>query len=239
MLKAKTPIILFLLSRGYPNHDGGIMQESYRTLQAFGYGELIVHKSRFIGYGMPCGSEDEALAFLDRVRLKHKDASHNCYAYIIGSNAGIMRYSDDGEPAGTAGLPIMGVLQALSVVNCAIVVTRYFGGTLLGTGGLVRAYTQATQDAVKASGIVRMCKSKRLLVEVTYSCWQRLDHYLQHASCLLMGTQFQAAVVATILTRLEDEQRLITEIERISDGRAEILEDDEFYYPWPDDSGQA
>lgn len=108
----------------------------YRTLRQFASDEFIINKSRFIGYAAPCETEAEALAFLQSIRTKHKDATHNCYAYIIGQNAGIMRYSDDGEPGGTAGLPMMEVLKHQGVVNCCCVVTRYFGGVLLGAGGL-------------------------------------------------------------------------------------------------------
>ena len=104
----------------------------YRTLRQFASDEFIINKSRFIGYAAPCETEAEALAFLQSIRTKHKDATHNCYAYIIGQNAGIMRYSDDGEPGGTAGLPMMEVLKHQGVVNCCCVVTRYFGGVLLG-----------------------------------------------------------------------------------------------------------
>ena len=97
-------------------------QLSYKTLRAENSAEFIINKSRFIGYGCPCETEEEALAFLARIRQKHKDATHNCYAYIIGLNSGIMRYSDDGEPGGTAGMPIIEVMKARGVVNCAVVV---------------------------------------------------------------------------------------------------------------------
>ena len=103
---------------------------SYKTLRRETEAEFIINKSRFIGRGCPCQTEEEALAFLARVRQQHKEATHNCYAYIIGLNSGIMRYSDDGEPGGTAGMPIIEVMKARGVVNCAVVVTRYFGGVL-------------------------------------------------------------------------------------------------------------
>ena len=128
-------------------------QLSYKTLRAENSAEFVINKSRFIGYGCPCETEEEALAFLARIRQKHKDATHNCYAYIIGLNSGIMRYSDDGEPGGTAGMPIIEVMKARGVVNCAVVVTRYFGGILLGAGGLVRAYAQGSKAALDAAGI--------------------------------------------------------------------------------------
>ena len=128
-------------------------QLSYKTLRTENSAEFIINKSRFIGYGCPCQTEEEALAFLARIRQKHKDATHNCYAYIIGLNSGIMRYSDDGEPGGTAGMPIIEVMKARGVVNCAVVVTRYFGGILLGAGGLVRAYAQGSKTALDAAGV--------------------------------------------------------------------------------------
>ena len=126
----------------------------YKTLLKEAAEEYSIQKSRFIGRAAPVTTVEEALRFLEQVRSEHRTATHNCYAYILGQNAGIMRYSDDGEPGGTAGLPMMEVLKARGVVNCAVVVTRYFGGVLLGTGGLVRAYTQATQAGIEAAELV-------------------------------------------------------------------------------------
>ena len=124
------------------------MIQSYITVAGRSAEELVINKSRFIGYAAPCDSEEQALSFLREIRDQHRSATHHCYAYIIGENASVMRYSDNGEPAGTAGMPIMDVLRTRSIVNCCIVVVRYFGGVLLGTGGLVRAYTRSAQAAV-------------------------------------------------------------------------------------------
>ena len=126
----------------------------YKTLMKRASDSFIVNKSRFIGHGAPVESEEEALGFLAEMRREYQDASHNCYAYIIGTNMGIMRYNDDGEPGGTAGMPIIEVMKARGVTNAIVVVTRYFGGVLLGTGGLVRAYTQATQAGIEAAELV-------------------------------------------------------------------------------------
>lgn len=176
-------------------------QLSYKTLREENSAEFIINKSRFIGYGCPCETEEEALAFLARIRQKHKDATHNCYAYIIGLNSGIMRYSDDGEPGGTAGMPIIEVMKARGVVNCAVVVTRYFGGILLGAGGLVRAYAQGSKTALDAAGVVVMEKSARQLVEVDYSTWQRLEYFLRSAPVIIEHTEFGASVVCTLMVR--------------------------------------
>ncbi len=208
---------------------------SYKTLRAENAAEFVINKSRFIGCGCPCQTEEEALSFLARVRQRHKDATHNCYAYIIGMNAGVMRYSDDGEPGGTAGLPIIEVMKARGVVNCAVVVTRYFGGVLLGAGGLVRAYAQGSKAALDAAGVVRMEKSASYLVEVDYSTWQRLSYFLRLAPCIVNHTEFTDRVLCTLMVRQTDEERLLLEIARVCDGKAETLKDGELYYPWPED----
>ena len=192
-------------------------QLSYKTLREENSAEFIINKSRFIGYGCPCETEEEALAFLARIRQKHKDATHNCYAYIIGLNSGIMRYSDDGEPGGTAGMPIIEVMKARGVVNCAVVVTRYFGGI-----------------ALDAAGVVVMEKSARQLVEVDYSTWQRLEYFLRSAPVIIEHTEFGASVVCTLMVRVRDEEILLADITRVTDGKAETLEDGTLFYPWPD-----
>ena len=137
-------------------------QDAYRTVLARGSEQFIINKSRFIGHGAPCRTEEEALDFLADIRREHKDASHNCYAYVIGRNAGIARYSDDGEPSGTAGAPIIEVIKARGVVDVCVVVTRYFGGILLGAGGLIRAYAQGSKAALDAARVVVMHKTHRV-----------------------------------------------------------------------------
>ena len=174
---------------------------SYKTLRAAGEQEFIINKSRFIGQGAPCRTEEEALAFLAQVRARHKDANHNCYAYIIGRNMGIMRYSDDGEPGGTAGLPIIEVMKARGVVDCAVVVTRYFGGVLLGAGGLTRAYARGSKEALDAAGVAVMEMSCRHLVEVDYATWQRLSYFLGSAPCRLEDTAFTDRVTTALWVR--------------------------------------
>ena len=206
----------------------------YKTLLQEANDEYIVNKSRFIGSAAPVETPEQALAFLDKIRQQYKDATHNCYAYIIGKNAGIMRYSDDGEPGGTAGMPIIEVMKARGVVNCAIVVTRYFGGILLGAGGLVRAYAQGSKTALDAAGVVVMEKSARQLIEVDYSTWQRLEYFLRSAPVIIEHTEFGASVVCTLMVRVRDEEILLADITRVTDGKAETLEDGTLFYPWPD-----
>ena len=144
---------------------------SYKTVRQAASDEYVVNKSRFIGQACPCQTEEEALSFIRKVREKYRDATHNCYAYVIGENAGIMRYSDDGEPGGTAGMPMMEVLRGAGVTDVLCVVTRYFGGILLGTGGLVRAYGRTCSEAIQAAGVVRMVPCDLVRFEVPYPQW--------------------------------------------------------------------
>jgi len=204
----------------------------YKTLRQEAADDVIINKSRFIGYACPCETEEEALAFLSKIRTKHKDATHNCYAYIIGRNAGIMRYSDDGEPGGTAGLPMMEVLKAQGVVNCCVVVTRYFGGVLLGAGGLVRAYTQGAVIALKAAQVVIMESSQRYLCEVAYPLWDRVTHALKTMPVQLVSSEFTTAVGFTLLVREKDAQTMLEDLIRLTDAKFEYLLEDESYEAW-------
>lgn len=208
------------------------MSAPYKTLRQSASDEFIINKSRFIGYGSPAQTEEEALAFLKGIREKHKDATHNCYAYVIGRNAGIMRYSDDGEPGGTAGLPIMEVLKAQGVVNCCVVVTRYFGGILLGAGGLVRAYTQGCVTALKASGVVVMEPSQQYLCEVGYPLWDKVQYALKSLPVQLVGSEFTTAVTFTLLVREKDAQQILDTLTRVTDGKIETLLEEESFAGW-------
>ena len=212
---------------------------SYKTLRQAASDEFIVNKSRFIGYAAPCQTEEEALAFLKSIREKHKDATHNCYAYVIGENAGIMRYSDDGEPGGTAGLPMMEVLKARGVVNCCVVVTRYFGGVLLGAGGLVRAYTKGCAIALNAARVVVMRLSQKLLLDVPYPLWGKVNYAMKTLPLLVEDTAFGASVEATILVKTADLEAVTQKLTALTNAQAEWLALEELHYPWPEEEGEA
>ena len=211
------------------------MPGDYKTLKRSAHDEFIVNKSRFIGYAAPCQSEEEALAFLKTIREKHRDATHNCYAYVIGENAGVMRYSDDGEPGGTAGLPMMEVLKSRGVVNCCAVVTRYFGGVLLGAGGLVRAYTKGCAIALDAAQVVVMQLSQKLLLDVPYPLWDRVSHTMKSLPVLIEETRFGASVEATVLVRVKDLEDVTQKLTALTDAKAQWLALDELHYPWPEE----
>ena len=179
-------------------------------------------------------SAEDALKFLARIREEHRDATHNCYAYIIGQNAGIMRYSDDGEPSGTAGMPIIEVMKARGVVDCAVVVTRYFGGILLGAGGLVRAYSHGCAMALDAARVCEMHPTERWLFEVAYPLWDRVQHTLKSQPARLVGTDFAAAVSFELDMKTADTERVLAELTRVTDGRVESLKEEERFAPWED-----
>ena len=205
---------------------------AYRTLGQCASAEFIEKKSRFIGNACPVETEEEALAFLERIRREHRDATHNCYAYTVGQNMGIMRYSDDGEPGGTAGLPMMDVLKKRDVRNCCVVVTRYFGGVLLGAGGLVRAYTRGTAIALDAARVVVMEPSRHLLCEVAYPLWDRVQHWLKDQPVQLLSTEFTTAVTFTLVVRERDEESVETGLVRLTESRVEILPEDVMWQAW-------
>ena len=215
------------------------MPGDYKTLKQAASDEFIVNKSRFIGYASPCETEEEALAFLKSIREKHKDATHNCYAYVIGQNAGIMRYNDDGEPGGTAGMPMMEVIKARGVVNCCVVVTRYFGGILLGAGGLVRAYSHGCAIALNSAQVVRMEESQKILLDVPYPLWDRINHALKSLPQITEETNFGASVEATLLIRKKDVDFVTQKLTALTDAKAEWLELDELHYPWPEEENSS
>ena len=215
------------------------MMKAYKTLLKEANDEVIINKSRFIGYAAPVKTVEEALSFLDRIRTKHKDATHNCYAYIIGQNAGIMRYSDDGEPGGTAGMPIIEVMKARGVVDCAVVVTRYFGGILLGAGGLVRAYTQGCVIALNAAQVCEMHPTEKWMFEVAYPLWDKVQHTLKALPVRLESTEFTTAVAFEISVKAEDSEAVQVELTQVTDGRIEGLLEEESYSPWIEASQDA
>ena len=208
--------------------------KSYKTLTRDAQTEYGVQKSRFIGRAAPARSTEEALAVLEQERLRHREASHHCYAYIIGQNEGVMRYSDDGEPGGTAGMPILGVLRARGLTDCVCVVTRYFGGVLLGAGGLTRAYGHSCALAVAEAGVCEMQPTLRLLCEVEYGAWDRVLHALKALPVQLASTEFGAAVAFEVLARTADAERVTAELTRVTDGRVTLIPSEEAYLAWPD-----
>lgn len=198
------------------------MNEAYLTPAGCGEAEFTEKRSRFIGRVFPVETEEEALEQLKAIRAKHWDATHNVYAYIL-REGGAMRYSDDGEPQGSSGMPTLNVLRMKGVENCLCVVTRYFGGILLGTGGLARAYAQAAKLALEASGIARVQLWEQLLISCPYGLYERIRRELETAGAVVSSTEFGAEVTVEALLEKGKSADLGPRLAEISAGSVEAL----------------
>lgn len=198
------------------------MIETYNTILNYGQDEIVEKKSRFIGYAVPVSTEDEAYAFIEKIRKQHYDARHNCFAFAIGSENTLLRFSDDGEPQGTAGKPILEVITGNEVVNVCIVVTRYFGGTLLGTGGLVRAYTEAAKLALADAGVHTMQFMKIVEITTNYNDSGKVQYLLSSSDAVIDGTDYTADVCFRVAVPVDGLDRLIKQITEATSARASI-----------------
>lgn len=206
------------------------MVERYKILWEGGQGELTEKKSRFIATTKPVESEEEALAFIESMRKKYWDARHNCFAYCIGDRNQLQRCSDDGEPSQTAGRPMLDVLLGEEVHDICVVVTRYFGGTLLGTGGLVRAYSGAVQEGLKNSRVMEKCLGKRLDIVTDYNGIGKIQYILAQRKMTVLDTQYTDKVEVAVMVPFAQLGSLKAEITEGTGGRARLAEGDEVYY---------
>ena len=202
----------------------------YQVVEQVGIGEIEEKKSRFIANVSPAGTEEEALAFIEAMKKKYWDARHNCYAYVLGERGELVRFSDDGEPSGTAGKPILEVLLGMEVRNLVVVVTRYFGGTLLGTGGLVRAYTQAAQAGMAASVIRTMRYGALLFITTDYNGIGRIQYLLGMRKIMIEEPEYTDVVTLKVKVPYEEEEALRKEITEATAGKARIKKIDSLYY---------
>lgn len=189
----------------------------YKSVKQCSEAEYTVNRSRFIGRCFPVNSEEAALCLLGDIRKKHWDATHNCFAYRIGENAAA-RFSDDGEPGGTAGKPIMDVLTGKGLTNVLCVVTRYFGGILLGAGGLVRAYSKSAADAVTKAGMVSYLPGTVLDIPMDYSRYGALEGFIR-ANAEVRNVAFAQNVVVTVAVEDTNLLKFMKEVTERSDGR--------------------
>lgn len=189
----------------------------YKSVKQCSEAEYTVNRSRFIGRCFPVDSEEAALCLLGDIRKKHWDATHNCFAYRIGENAAA-RFSDDGEPGGTAGKPIMDVLTGKGLTNVLCVVTRYFGGILLGAGGLVRAYSKSAADAVTKAGMVSYLPGTVLDIPMDYSRYGALEGFIR-ANAEVRNVAFAQNVVVTVAVEDTNLLKFMKEVTERSDGR--------------------
>ena len=205
------------------------MSENIISLYVYkgGQGEITEKKSRFIATVRPVESEDEAVSFINETKKKYWDARHNCSAFVIGKRQELTRCSDDGEPAGTAGRPMLDVLLKENIHNAAIVVTRYFGGVLLGTGGLVRAYQQATKAGLSASEIIEKKDGAVLFIRTDYTGIGRLQYLFAQEKITVMDTAYEADVLVKAVIPENDKKRIEKTIIEQTNGTAKLEWGDE------------
>lgn len=186
--------------------------QNYRTIATNGSFEKDIKKSRFIAHIAQTNSEDEAKEFIETIREQEKDATHNCTAYIVLENVKIERMSDDGEPSGTAGSPILNVIQQNNLENVAVVVTRYFGGIKLGAGGLIRAYSSTTADAIKEIGLVENRIQQGYSLSIPYNLYDKFENYAKNQKITLEDKSFSTDVKCNIFLDLSEQEELIQDI---------------------------
>lgn len=205
------------------------MSENTISLYVYkgGQGEITEKKSRFIATVRPVESEDEAVSFINETKKKYWDARHNCSAFVIGKRQELTRCSDDGEPAGTAGRPMLDVLLKENIHNAAVVVTRYFGGVLLGTGGLVRAYQQATKAGISASEIIEKKDGAVLFIRTDYTGIGRLQYLFAQEKITVMDTAYEADVLVKAVIPENDKKRIEKTIIEQTNGTAKLEWGDE------------
>lgn len=204
---------------------------AYITIRQYGEDEFIEKKSQFIGYAKRCESEEEAKAFVAEIKSMHKQATHNCWAYVVGKNMGIQRYSDDGEPQGTAGIPILEVMKKSNVTDCAIVVTRYFGGIMLGAGGLTRAYTKGASIALKAGGVVEKVEGVNVSLEMDYDMIGKVQYMCGQNNWHIEDTEYTDKVIVHILAEISVADEIKKAAIEASNGKILISKSDaEIYF---------
>ncbi len=206
------------------------MNQSYNVIYEGGSGEIVEKKSRFIAHVFPVHSEEEASEYIEQIRKKYWDARHNCHAFVIGPNNETSRCSDDGEPSGTAGRPILEVLQGRGIHDALVIVTRYFGGTLLGTGGLVRAYSQAAQAGLQDSSIMTKQQGRKISIKTDYNGIGKLQYIVGSRQISVADTRYGEAVEMDILVPEEEVASLTKEITEATAGKAELDISDELFF---------
>lgn len=196
-------------------------RDVYKTVERESETLIIEKKSKFISHVMPVDNEASALEYLNKIRSEYPDATHNVYAYVIDEN-NIFRYSDDGEPGGTAGMPVLDTIRNMGLVDVVVVVTRYFGGTLLGTGGLVRAYSASAKEGLTESGIITRIMCDIISVKTEYDMVGKLQYHFATNGNIVTDTVYENDVTFFVASPKTDTDRLINELTEVTNGRAII-----------------
>jgi uncharacterized YigZ family protein len=206
------------------------MLEKYKTVRQQASAEIVIKKSRFIGFAKPVETEEEAVAFINEIKQLHKQATHNCSAYMVGERDQFQKASDDGEPSGTAGKPILEVIKHKGLKNVAVVVTRYFGGIMLGAGGLVRAYTDGAVAGIEAAEEIVNVLHREVFVDVDYTWYGKLENELHGKGTRVGGTDFTDRVIVRCLPEEPEAETFIAWITDLTQGQAVITEGENVYY---------
>lgn len=199
------------------------MLESYKTVRQYGQAEIVIKKSRFIGHAKPVATEEQALHFIEEIKREHRDASHNCSAYMIGERDEIQRQSDDGEPSGTAGRPILEVIKNQGLKNIAVVVTRYFGGIMLGAGGLIRAYTDGAVAGIESAQPIYRMLHQVIYVEIDYTWLGKIENELRNRGTLMGDTQFTDKVTLLCLPLFSKADAFTSWVTDMTQGQAHTV----------------
>ena len=199
----------------------------YKIVAKPGVGEFVDKKSRFIAHVYAIDSEEQAQGYIEELKKKYWDARHNCYGYVIGKNNETQRFSDDGEPSGTAGKPILEVIKGNDIHNVLIVVTRYFGGTLLGTGGLIRAYTKSSQDGIENASIVCKIQGIRTKIETDYNGIGKIQYIAASMGIKNIDTIYTEKVIIDITVKKEDYDGFEKKVVEATNGKAVFGEKEE------------
>lgn len=194
---------------------------NYKTVHQTSKDQIVINKSKFIGHASPIENELEAIEFINKIKKEYKDATHNVYAYIIDNNT--QRYNDDGEPSGTAGLPILNVLKQENLKNAVVVVTRYFGGVKLGAGGLVRAYTKGAKIALESSKIVDKILFSNIIVKFDYTLLGIIEREIKKNKYTTTKKEFTDKVTINILCKLDYIDKLNQLLKDITNGKIDII----------------
>ncbi|MEK3978426.1 YigZ family protein [Psychrobacillus sp. FSL K6-2836] len=198
------------------------MRKDYHTVQGFGESEIIIQKSRFITYVNRAETEEQAQDFINNIKEKHKSANHNCSAYIIGEHNNIQKANDDGEPSGTAGVPMLEVLKKQGLQDTVVVVTRYFGGIKLGGGGLIRAYGKATTEGIDAAKVVERKLHHLLKVSIDYTWLGKVENEVRNSIYPLKEINYADLVEVLVYTKTIEEADFINWMAEITNGQAKI-----------------
>ncbi len=206
------------------------MQDTdYLTVKGYGEREIVIQKSRFIAQVDRAKNEEEAKAFVQGIKKKHWNATHNCSAYVIGEGNGVQKANDDGEPGGTAGVPMLEVLLKKGLRDTVVVVTRYFGGIKLGAGGLIRAYGKAAAEGLEAAGIVKRSLMRSMTAGFDYTWLGKVENELAASPYVLKETRYSDRVEMDILVPMGEEDAFASWVAGLTNGQAEIKEGEAGY----------